>query len=89
MGRIITVVRASACIVGLAMSPGWAEADGRSTTNVARAQDDHAGHDHGDAAHEHAEHDHGEHAHGGESDVGKALASLSAEDRAAAEKQKT
>ena len=41
------------------------------------------------ADHDHASHDHGDHAHGGDSDIAKALASLSAEDRAAAEKQKT
>ena len=46
---------------------------------------DHASHDHGD----HAGHDHGDHAHGGDPDVAKAMASLSAQDRAAAEKQKT
>jgi hypothetical protein len=43
----------------------------------AATQEDHSGHDHGD------------HAASGDSDIAKALASLSAADRAAAEKQKT
>jgi len=54
---------------------------------------DHGGeapHEHGgEAAHDHANHDHGDHAVSGDSSVAKALASLSAEDRTAAEKQKT
>lgn len=50
---------------------------------------DHSSQDHGDhAGHDHGNHDHSEHAHGGDSDIAKALASLSAEDRAAVEKQK-
>lgn len=56
----------------------------------ANNHEDHAGHDHGDdAAHDHADHDHGVQAASGDSDVAKAMASLPAEDRAAAEKQKT
>ncbi|ODR93622.1 hypothetical protein AUC70_12315 [Methyloceanibacter stevinii] len=61
MTKITTFARASACIafgaMGLAASAVWAEADGPSTTNVAEAQDDQAGHDHGD--HGHGDHDHG------------------------------
>ena len=46
-------------------------------------------HDHGD--HDHSEHDHGSHEHGetDSAEIAANLAKLSAEDRAAAEKQKT
>ena len=55
----------------------------------AATQEDHSGHDHGDhAGYDHSAEDHGDHAASGDSDIAKALASLSAEDRAVAEKQK-
>jgi hypothetical protein len=47
------------------------------TSPPAATQEDHSGHDHGD------------HAASGDSEITKALSSLSVEDRAAAEKQKT
>jgi hypothetical protein len=60
------------------------------TPPPAATQEDHSGHDHGDhAGHDHSAEDHGEHAASGGSDIAKALSSLSVEDRAAAEKQKT
>ncbi|HML91918.1 efflux RND transporter periplasmic adaptor subunit [Methyloceanibacter sp.] len=63
MIRIITLVRASACIaagaVGLAASHSCAGANSPSTTEIAETQDDHAGHGHGDDGHgDKDKHDH-------------------------------
>lgn len=61
MSTIMTAVCASVCIVGLTVGSAWAEADARSTIDVAQVQDDHAGHDHGDSGHDpKKKHDHDE-----------------------------
>jgi cobalt-zinc-cadmium efflux system membrane fusion protein len=61
MSTIMTAACASVCIVGLTVGSAWAEADARSTIDVAQVQDDHAGHDHGDSGHDpKKKHDHDE-----------------------------
>jgi membrane fusion protein, heavy metal efflux system len=61
MSTIMTAACASVCIVGLTVGSAWAEADARSTIDVAQVQDDHAGHDHGDSGHDpKKKHDHEE-----------------------------
>ena len=60
MSTIMTAACASVCIVGLTVGSAWAEADARSTIDLAQV-DDHAGHDHGDSGHDtKKKHDHDE-----------------------------
>lgn len=63
-------------------------ADTPVTSSPAGAQDAHADHDHDHADHDHADHDPADHDHAGDAEIKEALAGLSADDRAAVEKQK-